>query len=52
LRFFQGLKRRPKVLIVEKAGSGIDGLITTLRDRIDAEVFETDAKEFSGYHSA
>src|SRR6202158_2623265 len=30
----------PKSLIVEKVKSGIDGLITTLRDSIDAEVFE------------
>src|SRR3954453_16667429 len=30
----------PKTLIVEKAKSGIDGLITTLRDPIDAEGFE------------
>jgi len=30
----------PKKLIVEKVKSGIDGLITTLRDAIDAEVFE------------
>jgi glyoxylate reductase len=30
----------PKQLIVEKVQSGIDGLITTLRDPIDAEVFE------------
>jgi len=30
----------PKTLIVEKVASGIDGLITTLRDPIDAEVFE------------
>jgi glyoxylate reductase len=30
----------PKTLIVEKARSGIDGLITTLRDAIDADVFE------------
>jgi len=29
----------PKSLINEKVGSGIDGLITTLRDMIDAEVF-------------
>src|SRR5215470_5207748 len=29
-----------KKLILEKVGSGIDGLITTLRDPIDAEVFE------------
>jgi glyoxylate reductase len=30
----------PKSLIVEKAKSGIDGLITTLRDSIDSEIFE------------
>jgi glyoxylate reductase len=30
----------PKALVVEKVGSGVDGLITTLRDKIDAEVFE------------
>jgi glyoxylate reductase len=29
----------PKSLILEKVKSGIDGLITTLRDKIDAEVF-------------
>ncbi len=30
----------PKKLIVDRVRSGIDGLITTLRDPIDAEVFE------------
>ncbi len=30
----------PKSLVIEKVRSGIDGLITTLRDPIDAEVFE------------
>src|ERR1700686_590756 len=30
----------PKSLIIEKVKSGIDGLITTLRDPIDSEVFE------------
>jgi glyoxylate reductase len=30
----------PKALIIDKVKSGIDGLITTLRDSIDAEVFE------------
>src|SRR3989442_7844382 len=30
----------PKSLIIEKVRTGIDGLITTLRDQIDAEVFE------------
>src|SRR5216110_1856874 len=29
----------PKKLIIEKVKSGIDGLITTLRDPIDAEIF-------------
>jgi glyoxylate reductase len=29
----------PKSLIIEKVKSGIDGLISTLRDQIDAEVF-------------
>src|SRR6201996_4809054 len=31
----------PKSLIIDKVKSGIDGLITTLRDPIDAEVFDT-----------
>lgn len=30
----------PKSLIIDRVRSGIDGLITTLRDKIDAEVFE------------
>lgn len=30
----------PKSLVVEKLKSGIDGLITTLRDQVDAELFE------------
>src|SRR5208283_4641796 len=30
----------PKTLIIEKVRSGVDGLITTLRDPIDAEVFD------------
>src|SRR6202790_5096099 len=30
----------PKSLIIDKVHDGIDGLITTLRDPIDAEVFE------------
>ncbi len=33
----------PKSLILEKLRSGIDGLLTTLRDPIDAEVFEAGA---------
>src|SRR5215469_16534799 len=39
LEVFQGPEAPPKKLIIEKVGSGIDGLITTLRDPIDAEVF-------------
>ncbi|MBV9482353.1 MAG: D-glycerate dehydrogenase, partial [Acidobacteria bacterium] len=30
----------PKELIIEKIKAGIDGLITTLRDEVDAELFE------------
>jgi glyoxylate reductase len=37
---YPGPEAPPKSLIVEKVASGIDGLITTLRDQIDAEVFE------------
>ncbi len=40
LEVYPGPEAPPKTLIVEKAASGIDGLITTLRDPIDAEVFE------------
>src|SRR4051812_43715028 len=40
LEVFQGPEAPPKKLIIEKVKSGIDGLITTLRDPIDAEAFE------------
>src|SRR5438045_8317948 len=40
LEVFQGPEAPPKTLIIEKVKSGIDGLITTLRDPIDAEIFE------------
>lgn len=40
LEVYQGPDAPPKKLIIEKVKSGIDGLITTLRDQIDAEVFE------------
>src|SRR5439155_13728054 len=40
LEVFQGPEAPPKQLIIEKVKSGIDGLITTLRDPIDAEIFE------------
>src|SRR5499425_1296171 len=39
LEVFQGPEAPPKKLIIEKVKSGIDGLITTLRDPIDAEIF-------------
>src|SRR5438874_13720547 len=39
LQGFQGPEAPPKQLIIEKVKSGIDGLITTLRDPIDAEIF-------------
>src|SRR5207302_2898055 len=40
LEVFQGPEAPTKKLIIEKVAAGIDGLITTLRDPIDAEVFE------------
>src|SRR5947207_14915016 len=40
LEVFQGPEAPPKKLIMEGVKSGIDGLITTLRDPIDAAVFE------------
>ena len=40
LEIYPGPEAPPKKLIVEKVRAGIDGLITTLRDAIDAEVFE------------
>jgi glyoxylate reductase len=39
LEVFAGPEAPPKKLIIEKVKGGIDGLITTLRDPIDAEVF-------------
>jgi glyoxylate reductase len=40
LEVYADPKAPPKTLILDKVRSGIDGLITTLRDPIDAEVFE------------
>jgi len=40
LEVYPDPKAPPKNLILERLRSGIDGLITTLRDQIDAEVFE------------
>lgn len=39
LEIHPGPEAPPKRLIIEKVRSGVDGLITTLRDKIDAEVF-------------
>jgi glyoxylate reductase len=40
LDIYPGPEAPPKALVLEKVRGGIDGLITTLRDKIDAEVFE------------
>jgi glyoxylate reductase len=40
LEVYQGPEAPPKNLVIEKVKSGIDGLITTLRDQIDAEILE------------
>src|SRR5206468_10921756 len=40
LEVYPDPKAPPKSLVLEKVRSGIDGLITTLRDQIDAEVFD------------
>jgi glyoxylate reductase len=40
LIIYPGLQAPPKKMIVDKVRSGVDALITTLRDPIDAEVFE------------
>jgi len=40
VEIYPGPEAPPKKLIIERVASGIDGLITTLRDPIDAEVFE------------
>ena len=40
LEVYADPKAPPKTLILERVRSGIDGLITTLRDQIDAEIFD------------
>jgi len=40
---YDHLQPPPRTLILEKVGSGIHALITTLRDKIDEEVFATGA---------
>jgi glyoxylate reductase len=39
LEVYEHVEPPPRALILEKVKSGIDGLITTLRDKIDEEVF-------------
>jgi glyoxylate reductase len=39
LEVYDHIEPPPRELILEKVGSGVDALITTLRDRIDEEVF-------------
>jgi glyoxylate reductase len=43
VEIYPGPEAPPKSLIVEKVKSGVDGLITTLRDPIDGEVFAAGA---------
>jgi glyoxylate reductase len=43
LEIYPGPEAPPKSLIIEKVKSGVNGLITTLRDPIDAEVFAAGA---------
>src|SRR6476646_3659144 len=44
LEVYPGPAAPDKRVLVEKVSSGVDGLITTLRDKIDAEVFEAGKK--------
>lgn len=43
VEIYPGPEAPPKSLIIEKVRSGVDGLITTLRDPIDAEIFAAGA---------
>lgn len=44
LEVYDHIDPPPRALVLEKVKSGIDALITTLRDRIDEEVFAAGAK--------
>ena len=44
LEVFPGLEPPPHALVLEKVASGIDVLVTTLRDRVDAAIFEAGAR--------
>ena len=39
LEVYSGEDAPPRALLLEKVGSGIDGLITSLRDKVDEELF-------------
>ncbi len=45
---YPGPEAPPKALVIEKVRSGVDGLISTLRDPIDAEVFEAGKDTLKG----
>jgi glyoxylate reductase len=44
LEVYEHIDPPPRTLILEKVGSGVDALITTLRDKIDDEVFAAGKK--------
>ena len=45
---YPGPDAPPREVLLEKVRGGVDGLITTLRDRIDAEVFEAGKGRLKG----
>jgi glyoxylate reductase len=45
---YPGPDAPPREVLLEKVRSGIDGLITTLRDKIDAEIFEAGKGRLKG----
>jgi hypothetical protein len=52
LEVFQGPEAPPKKLIIEKVKRGIDALITTLRDPIDARAATTSLQCLRGFASS
>jgi glyoxylate reductase len=48
LEVYPGPDAPPRELLLEKVRSGIDGLITTLRDKVDAELFEAGKATLNG----
>ena len=48
IEVYPGPEAPPKSLIIEKVKSGVDGLITTLRDQIDKEIFEAGKGHLKG----